>query len=301
MLKVTTDGRKAALDTRLVTGQKAVEHPASSTTPPTPSPASGASTATRPTAPRPATPRRSPARCRSSSATSPPPTRSGGTPTTSCASCSPPAACPPNRSGSSTRRATTPRRPACSPPAAPATSRVLVGSTEKMGVGTNIQDRCIAIHHLDCPWRPADIEQRDGRGVRQGNQNPEIHIIRYATQGQLRHLQLADRRAQSPVHQPGHARPPRRPRDRGHRREHPQLRRGQSARLRRPADPRQRPRSTPKSPASPASSAPGNAPSTPSTAPSPAPRTAPTRSPSRSTRCARPPRSAPTPAATSSA
>ena len=52
-----------------------------------------------------------------------------------------------------------------------------------MGVGTNIQDRCIAIHHLDCPWRPADIEQRDGRGVRQGNQNPEIHIIRYATQG----------------------------------------------------------------------------------------------------------------------
>jgi N12 class adenine-specific DNA methylase len=60
---------------------------------------------------------------------------------------------------------------------------VLIGSTEKMGVGTNIQDRCIAIHHLDCPWRPADIEQRDGRGVRQGNQNPEIHIIRYATQG----------------------------------------------------------------------------------------------------------------------
>jgi len=60
---------------------------------------------------------------------------------------------------------------------------VLVGSTEKMGVGTNIQDRCIAIHHLDCPWRPADIEQRDGRGVRQGNQNPEVHIIRYATQG----------------------------------------------------------------------------------------------------------------------
>ena len=60
---------------------------------------------------------------------------------------------------------------------------VLVGSTEKMGVGTNIQDRCIAIHHLDCPWRPADIEQRDGRGVRQGNQNPEIHIIRYAVKG----------------------------------------------------------------------------------------------------------------------
>ena len=60
---------------------------------------------------------------------------------------------------------------------------VVVGSTEKMGVGTNIQDRCVAIHHLDCPWRPADIEQRDGRGVRQGNQNPEIHVVRYAVQG----------------------------------------------------------------------------------------------------------------------
>ena len=60
---------------------------------------------------------------------------------------------------------------------------VLIGSTEKMGVGTNIQDRCIAVHHVDCPWRPADIEQRDGRGVRQGNQNPEIHILRYAVEG----------------------------------------------------------------------------------------------------------------------
>ncbi|MGA2924856.1 MAG: helicase C-terminal domain-containing protein [Solirubrobacteraceae bacterium] len=60
---------------------------------------------------------------------------------------------------------------------------VLVGSTEKMGIGTNIQDRCIAIHHVDVPWRPADIEQRDGRGVRQGNQNPEIHIVRYAVEG----------------------------------------------------------------------------------------------------------------------
>ena len=58
-----------------------------------------------------------------------------------------------------------------------------IGSTETMGVGTNVQARAVALHHLDCPWRPADIEQRDGRGVRQGNQNPEIHIIRYATQG----------------------------------------------------------------------------------------------------------------------
>ncbi len=60
---------------------------------------------------------------------------------------------------------------------------VIVGSTEKMGVGTNIQDRCVAVHHLDCPWRPADIEQREGRGVRQGNQNPEIAIYRYAVEG----------------------------------------------------------------------------------------------------------------------
>jgi N12 class adenine-specific DNA methylase len=61
--------------------------------------------------------------------------------------------------------------------------RVLVGSTEKMGVGTNVQDRVAAIHHLDCPWRPADIEQRDGRGLRQGNQHEQIEIVRYVTEG----------------------------------------------------------------------------------------------------------------------
>ena len=60
---------------------------------------------------------------------------------------------------------------------------VIVGSTPRMGVGTNIQDRAIALHHLDCPWRPADIEQRDGRGLRQGNQNPEIRLFRYAVEG----------------------------------------------------------------------------------------------------------------------
>jgi N12 class adenine-specific DNA methylase len=59
---------------------------------------------------------------------------------------------------------------------------VLVGSTEKMGVGTNIQARAIALHHLDCPWRPADIEQRDGRIVRQGNQNPEVRVLRYVVE-----------------------------------------------------------------------------------------------------------------------
>ena len=59
---------------------------------------------------------------------------------------------------------------------------VIIGSTEKMGVGTNIQARAVALHHLDCPWRPADLEQRDGRALRQGNQNPEIQIIRYVVE-----------------------------------------------------------------------------------------------------------------------
>ena len=59
---------------------------------------------------------------------------------------------------------------------------VIVGSTEKMGLGTNIQARAVALHHLDCPWRPADLEQRDGRALRQGNQNPEIQIIRYVVE-----------------------------------------------------------------------------------------------------------------------
>ncbi len=60
---------------------------------------------------------------------------------------------------------------------------VLVGSTETMGVGTNVQARAVAMHHLDAPWRPADIEQRDGRILRQGNQNPEVQVLRYVTEG----------------------------------------------------------------------------------------------------------------------
>lgn len=60
--------------------------------------------------------------------------------------------------------------------------RVLMGSTFKMGAGTNVQDRLIAIHNLDCPWRPSDLEQRAGRIVRQGNKNPEVHIFRYVTE-----------------------------------------------------------------------------------------------------------------------
>jgi len=60
--------------------------------------------------------------------------------------------------------------------------RVLFGSTQKMGTGTNVQERLIALHHLDAPWRPADVEQRDGRILRQGNTNPEVQIYRYVTE-----------------------------------------------------------------------------------------------------------------------
>lgn len=60
---------------------------------------------------------------------------------------------------------------------------VLLGSTDKLGVGTNIQDRCVAIHHVDAPWRPADIEQREGRGLRPGNHNRRVRVIRYVTEG----------------------------------------------------------------------------------------------------------------------
>lgn len=57
--------------------------------------------------------------------------------------------------------------------------RIILGSTEKLGTGTNIQDKLIALHHIDVPWRPSDLTQRDGRGVRQGNENPEVQIYRY--------------------------------------------------------------------------------------------------------------------------
>ena len=60
--------------------------------------------------------------------------------------------------------------------------RVLLGSTQKMGAGTNVQDKLIALHDVDCPWRPSDLEQRSGRIVRQGNENPQIDIYRYVTE-----------------------------------------------------------------------------------------------------------------------
>ena len=60
--------------------------------------------------------------------------------------------------------------------------RVLIGSTQKMGAGTNVQQKLVALHHLDCPWRPADLQQREGRIIRQGNENPEVEIFTYVTE-----------------------------------------------------------------------------------------------------------------------
>ena len=60
--------------------------------------------------------------------------------------------------------------------------RMLLGSTQKMGAGTNVQDKLIALHDVDCPWRPSDLEQRSGRIVRQGNENPQVDIYRYVTE-----------------------------------------------------------------------------------------------------------------------
>ena len=60
--------------------------------------------------------------------------------------------------------------------------RVLIGSTQKMGAGTNVQTKLVALHHLDCPWRPSDLQQREGRIIRQGNENPEVDIYTYVTE-----------------------------------------------------------------------------------------------------------------------
>ena len=61
--------------------------------------------------------------------------------------------------------------------------RVLIGSTSKMGAGTNVQDKIIALHHLDTPWRPSDLTQREGRMIRQGNENKLVHVYTYVTEG----------------------------------------------------------------------------------------------------------------------
>ena len=63
--------------------------------------------------------------------------------------------------------------------------RILIGSTEKCGAGTNVQKRLAALHHLDAPYRPRDLQQRDGRGIRQGNANEEVKIFTYVTKRTL--------------------------------------------------------------------------------------------------------------------
>src|SRR6185436_13746805 len=63
------------------------------------------------------------------------------------------------------------------------TVRVLLGSTQKMGTGTNVQKRLAALHHLDAPWKPAEVEQREGRILRQGNENEQVAVYRYVTEG----------------------------------------------------------------------------------------------------------------------
>ena len=77
--------------------------------------------------------------------------------------------------------------------------RVLLGSTAKMGAGTNVQDRLVALHDLDCPWRPGDLAQRKGRIERQGNKNPLVHVYRYVTEGTfdayISHLRREERRS----------------------------------------------------------------------------------------------------------
>ena len=61
--------------------------------------------------------------------------------------------------------------------------RVLLGSTQKVGTGTNVQNKLIAAHHIDCPWKPSDLTQREGRILRQGSENEEVAIYRYITKG----------------------------------------------------------------------------------------------------------------------
>ena len=113
--------------------------------------------------------------------------------------------------------------------------RVLFGSTQKMGSGTNVQERLIALHHLDAPWRPADVEQREGRILRQGNKNSSRADLPLRHRRLVRRLYVADVGDQGEVHRAGDERrhddsPPRR-----HGLRRVDLRRGQSHRVRQSA------------------------------------------------------------------
>ena len=84
--------------------------------------------------------------------------------------------------------------------------RVLIGSTQKMGTGTNVQKRLVALHHLDAPWKPAEVEQRDGRILRQGNENKEVAIYRYVTEGSFDAYMWQALETKARFHRPGHHR-----------------------------------------------------------------------------------------------
>ena len=92
-------------------------------------------------------------------------------------------ACRRGKSPSSRTTTPTPRSSRCFGTCAQAKFAILFGSTQKMGSGTNVQERLIALHHLDAPWRPADVEQREGRILRQGNKNSIVQVFRYVTEG----------------------------------------------------------------------------------------------------------------------
>ena len=159
--------------------------PARSPRLPTGSPRSGQPPKTTNTSTPTAYPTPAADRCNWCSATSAPPDQAG-TPTTNSAPSSPPAACRREKirfiHDAKTDRDKARLFAACRTGAV----AVLIGSTEKMGVGTNVQDRAIALHHLDAPWRPADVAQREGRILRQGNLNRnlgrDVQIIRYVTE-----------------------------------------------------------------------------------------------------------------------
>ena len=117
------------------------------------------------------------------------------------------------------------------------TVRVLIGSTQKMGTGTNVQKRLVALHHLDAPWKPAEVEQREGRILRQGNGNEEVAIYRYVTEGSFDAYMWQALEDESPVHRPGDDRRSRLPPRRGHRRAGAILCGSQSDRFRQPGRP----------------------------------------------------------------
>mgnify|MGYP002242591645 CR=1 FL=1 len=91
----------------------------------------------------------------------------------------------------------------CFPMSEPEGKRIIIGSTEKLGVGTNIQTRMVAAHHIDCPWKPSDIEQREGRIIRQGNENEEVNIYRYVTKGSFDAYLWGIVETKTAVYQPG--------------------------------------------------------------------------------------------------